>query len=721
MSGPDGARRLVAALLVMTLAAACSAPPVAPTVTRLASAPEPTRDATTVVPTHLPQPTATPTTVPLARPTPVASPSRTSAAAPTAGVTSPSASFAITSYALERVAGVGRSPEAIAVLGGRVAIACASTGNVCMLSSGSMVGCIDVGGRPTALAAGAAGERLYVLDEATETVHVIEGDRIVALWPVPGARSLALAGERLFVGTESAQVMLMSARDGAPLGKVAMAASNSAVVSLAISADGGRLYAGTYGMLHAVEVAQGIETAHVALNGSYRTLAVSPDGSRVYAAEYDSAALRANLVALAGDTLEVLGRVPAPADPAAATVDPRDGRVYLASASAGLLVSYDAGLTELGRTAVGLSPRSLALDPATRVLYVANADADNVHIVDVDADPPRVMDTIATAGRYASIAWDEEQGRLLVAAATADRILVRSADGTVTSWDLRGYPVEVLPLPAEGRVAALTRQPPRLWLLSTQGEVMGSFPIAPGSGGLYYRAAARSLYAGSLRLDLQSGRTEGVMVPGAYGLGQPPRAYLRDTVRGRMYAIALNGLPGSNGGTVLAPLDGDVRSETLGGPGVIEAAYDAVTDRFLVANGPGLGPCSLQALSAVDGEELLDTVPGGCPTHLALMPTTGHLWVSVSSERGAAPPDGRAVALEAGTFRTIAEVPLDGAADSMTIDALSGRVLLGIGAQGRIVMVQDGAAPAAPAPGITPTWTPLPAPTPAGSATAPPG
>jgi YVTN family beta-propeller protein len=633
-----------------------------------------------------------PAGVPVPTLTPAASPTETSSGAvtPRPSLTSTPQPFVPASMAIEAFGGVCRAPEGMATLGDQVWVACAASANVCALGGDSVASCIATGGRPSALAADEAARRLYALDEGAEVIHVIADGTVLAAWSAPGATSLALLGGRLWVGTGDGGIAMYGAVDGAPLGRVPLTGGD-AVLALAGSPGGERLFATTYGTLHAVDVPSLTDVAQVERNGIYRTLAVSADGTVVYTSEFDRAELRSYLLAISAESLEVVQRTPAPADPAAAIVDGRDGRLYLASGAAGWLSIYDRDLALLGALEVGLSPRGLALHAATGRLYVASADSDNVQVIDVAAQ--RVAATIALAGRYAGLAVDPATHMLYVAASSADAILAVSADGTVSRWALPGYPQAVLPLSGENRVAAMTRHPARLWILSEQGQALASYPVAPGSGGLYYDRSAGALYAGSLRLDLASGRVEVVAAKTWTEALQPPRGYVYDARRGCLYALAHNGIPGSNGGIVLAALAGCQAAPTFDALGVRDAAYDPATDRLFVASARVFG-CRLQALRAEDGEEVANrALPEGCPAHLAVLPGSGHLWVAVetlgSSDHGT--PAARLLCLDAATLAPLVEFPTDGPIDSLTADLQGQRVLAGIGTQGRLLAVTDGA------------------------------
>lgn len=633
-----------------------------------------------------------PAGVPVPALAPTASPTVTSSGTvtPLPSLTSTPQPFVPASMALEAVGGVCRAPEGVATLGDQVWVACAASGNVCALGSGSVASCIATGGRPTALAADEAARRLYALDGGAEVIHVIADGTVSATWSAPGATSLALVDGRLWAGTGDGEIAVYGAADGAPLGRVPLSGGD-AVLALAGSPGGERLFASTYGTLHAVDVASLTDVAQVERNGIYRTLAVSADGAVVYTSEFDRAELRSYLLAVSAESLEVVRRTPAPADPAAAIVDGRDGRLYLASGAAGWLSTYDRDLALLGALEVGLSPRGLALHAATGRLYVANADSDNVQVIDVGAQ--RVAATIALAGRYAGLAVNPATSTLYVAASSADAILAVAADGTVSRWALPGYPQAVLPLSDDNRVAALTRHPARLWILSEEGQPLASYPIAPESGGLYYDPSAGALYAGSLRLDLASGRVEEVAAKAWTEALQPPRGYVYDARRGHLYALAHNGIPGSNGGIVLAALAGRQTAPTFDALGVRDAVYDSATDRLLVASARVFG-CRLQALRAEDGEEVANrALPDGCPAHLAVLPGSGHLWVAVealdSSDHGT--PAARLLCLDAATLAPLAELPTDGPIDSLAADPQGQRVLAGLGTQGRLLTVTDGA------------------------------
>ena len=112
------------------------------------------------------------------------------------------------------------------------------------------------------------------------------------------------------MGTGDGGIAVYGAVDGAPLSRVPLTGGD-AVLALAGSPGDERLFATTYGTLHAVDVASLTDVALVEQNGIYRTLAVSADGAVVYTSEFDRAELRSYLLAVSAESLEVVQRTPA--------------------------------------------------------------------------------------------------------------------------------------------------------------------------------------------------------------------------------------------------------------------------------------------------------------------------------------------------------------------------------------------------------------------------
>ena len=660
------------------------------------------------VPTPLPPGTLPPAAASGPTLPPTTEPSPTAPALPSASPAPTEAPGVAETVPLEAPAGLGRSPADLAVLDGRVYVACVATASICRLEEGALAGCTRIGGWLSALAAAPGGGPLYALDEIAGTIRLLDGEQVVETWPAPNALSLAHDGSLLWVGGREGRLAALT-----PEGEVSASTSlegGGGVLAIAPSPDGVRLYAATFGRVHALDAATGDVVGAAEVEGLFRALAVSPGGETVYVTTYDASAGQPYLVALEAATLAPRRRTPIAADPAEIVVDPATGRVFVLSSTRGEVAVYDATLAALAILPVGLGPLHLAIDPAARRVYASVEGSDNVYAI--DADRLVVAEVVPLTGRYVDLATDPASGRAVVAAASADRLIVIGPGGEVHEWPLATFPFAVLPIPEEGLVAALTRNPPRLWLLSPEdGSTRGEYPIAPRSGGLHYDAAKRALYAGSVRLDLASGHVDEVAAHSPRGTRETPRGYVWDSRRGRMYAIAHNGIPGSNGGDVLASLDPDAGPAPASRVGITAAVYDAATDRLYTAS-RRMAACALAASSAEDGTEILGLRFAGCPEHLALVEETGHLWVAVNPPPAAAggPPAAGAlvIGLDAETLGRVAEIPIEGRVDGLAVDAANGRVLVGDGETGEVVVIQDISVPAPPPPSPTPTWTPYP-------------
>ena len=118
------------------------------------------------------------------------------------------------------------------------------------------------------------------------------------------------------------------------------------------------------------------------------------------------------------------------------------------------------------------------------------------------------------------------------------------------------------------------------------------------------------------------------------GMNIVPQQLLADPERDRLYAIASNGIPGSNGGNVVYALGGaeHVDSEvSFGALGATALAVDPASGALYSAS-ERMGYGRVQAQGALMGEDLaapLETWKR--PRSLAYNPSTGHLFVGLDS------------------------------------------------------------------------------------------
>jgi YVTN family beta-propeller protein len=563
-----------------------------------------------------------------------------------------------------------------------------------------------VGREPSAVLADPASGRTFVLNEGDSTISVLEGTTVVATWPVPEqSTKLAIVDGQLWVGSRrGGRITVLSAKDGMALGEVKLSATGM-VFQLLASADARRIYAVSYARIHMIDVATRQEVASAVLNGA-GVLALPASGPGLYATGYDSATQQEYLALLDTETLSEKAQLPSVPDLAALAADPRNGRLYLISSYTNELVVLDGQSHQrLARLIVGRTPRSLALDAEKGTLYVANYDGDNVAIV--DTAKLAVVATVPLALRLEGMDVDPVTGRLYVAAGSANTVYLLGEAGVLEKWPISGYPSQVRVVPGRSQVACLSLVEDKLTLLDQMGKPAEVYTTGHRPRGLMIDDMQRRIYAGDTVLEWEARITHTLRISTPAGSMESPVQMLLDTRRNRLYAVALNGIPGSNNGYVVTRIgeaDADPAAPAPGKLSVVDLVYDEEMDRFYATNAR-MGTYGLQVSQGEDGRELLALRLDRYPAAMALNPATRHLWVVLQSVAGQATArDTQIAAYDTRTLGRVALLQVDGFVESLSVDPRNNRIYLANGDAGLIHVVQDVpmSAPAGPIPYSTP-------------------
>jgi DNA-binding beta-propeller fold protein YncE len=659
---------------------------------------------------YQPLPSATPTATPRVAPTPMPTLPAPVFTVPLPTImptpTPPDRPVLFATVTLSQLPGAGHAPSAIALLGEQAYVCNRSSNNVSILAQGQVKAVVPVGNQPNALVASPALGRVFVLNLLDSSISVIEGERVVATWPVgEPCTSLALVEGELWVGLiQGGRIVILSPQDGRRLGEVALS-QKSNVLNIVAGAQG-RAYVATYGRTQIVDAPLRREVASISLNTSLALSASLKEGS-VYVTEYDAQAQQNYLVALDMNHLAEKARAPLAADIQGVLADPQRDRIYALSSYTHQLLMLDSNdYRTVGQLAVGRGPRALALDQSSGLLYIANATSDNITIVDTRTDT--IKQTIALSMQIADVHAPPLGNRVYLASPSSNAILTVDEGGSLERWLEVSHPTQVSMVASRGAIAVLSSLEARLWLYDLAGRLLLTHETGRDPHGLLVDDFQQRIYAGDLVLDLMSGMTHTLRIPTLYEGDAAPVQVVQDTRRGTLYAVAFNGIPGSNGGNVVTRLSEDGSPSAAHGLGrlsVIDLLYDEQMDHFYATH-VRMGNYGLSVSEAETEREILYIPLSGYPAKMALNPATQHLWVLLQPSGSAA--DSRigatVLAFDARTLGQVAEIKLEGRADVLAVDPGSSRVYVAGGGLGAFYMIQDVAMPA-PASRI-PTHTP---------------
>ena len=264
-------------------------------------------------------------------------------------------------------------------------------------------------------------------------------------------------------------------------------------------------------------------------------LVISKDGGTLYVSNWASDSVQIVDVA----TMTITGRVAVGDNPNDLELHP-DGRLFVACANDNTVVVIDTAARRAVETIVtslhskapeGSTPNGLSIDPRGEVLYVANADNNNVCVVDVEEPGESTVLGFIPAGWYPSAVRVSADG---------GKLLVGNGKGSASSGNIHG-PHSPLGKNAEG-VRETTK--------STMFGTVNTISIAD------YRSKLRELtaqvyrncpYSDELLTAAAKPTAEPSVVPTRVGERSPIKHVIYIIKENRTYDQVLGDLPQGNG------------------------------------------------------------------------------------------------------------------------------------------------------------------------------
>ena len=682
---------LLAATVVMAACAPTSAPPTATAVSRTGTPRPPS-----------PTPTAT------APPTATAAPSATPV---------PQVQL-VGEVSLRSLPGIGHNPQALTVLGGRVYVANRATNNVSVIEGDRVTSVIPVGNAPMALAADDKTGLVYVANEADDSISFISGNHVVRTVPAPKSPSclVALDGRVYAGGRDEYALAVLDGASGERLATVPVS-TTIAVLALAVNPAAGLLYAGVYNSVQILRLRDGATVAALD-HPSYVTLAADPDLQRVLVSEYDSDSGRQYLVAYEPYGQKELGRAEIGGDPRGMAIDLVAERIYVANSwSNSVSVLEGRSLRVITTIPTGLRPVAVTVGKDHRV-YVVNSDSDNVTII--DGQTLRVLGVVPVGLLAAGIAVHPATGGLYVPCASTNSVFVIDGGRVVTEIPVGLHPSEAALSEDGSQLFVLNYVSGDLSVVSTaDNSLIRTVPVGQLAQGLAIAPGTRQLYASDAVLDDGTGRllrrTE--LLTG-YRLPVKPLQIRVDSLAGRAYIVASNGVPGSNGGLIIYMINlqtGEPIQGLVGGLSTTDLVLDPAGQRVFSTAGRFSyfqmivnDTLSLKQIAVVQLQQY--------PAALAYCPETHHVFICLT--QAVRPPweNNPAVwVLDSRGYGTVGLLPLPASPNSsldpytMAVDTLRNYVYIADSHQGVVHVLRD--ATLTPPPSPTPTHTSTPWPT----------
>lgn len=684
-------------------------------------------------PTRTPPPTFAP--VALAQttnaPTPTLDPrftrTPTATALPTATrvpatPTAPNMPEVLGTIPLFNLPGEGRSPHALTELGNVVYVANRDTENIGIVRDDRAAAFLALGLAPSALAADTARQRIYAGTSETPTLFTLADEKIINQIAVAGRiNALAVDDAHVFVARDDDAIV--ERYDAATLKKKdeLKLSQGFSVGGLVVDAPRQRLYASVYGKILALDLENFQEL--FALEVPYLTarFAVNPNDGSIWGGAYDETSSRAYVVGFSPAGKEI-ARVYGGADLTAATFDRADNLYVLDRYHNQLLIVQTPNAQLVGTHALNESPGDAIYSAARDVVIISNSGSDNLSVV--SAATPRTVTTIPLAANITALVSNPQSERVYAANASSNTVMVVEKDKVVAQVSTGNNPVDLALDPTMNRLYVASSADGMLTVIDEGTlKISATEFITHFLSTVAVDAPNQKLFAGSYVLDPASLEARGNLYARGLTLDSKsvPQYERANPALRKLYAVASNGVPGSNARSTLFRFlyEDWNNSKTLGsknGGNTSALVIDPTTNNLFATNTHPLA--YTHGLDVFDAQDNLvqSLALASHTTALAVNPDTHHLFLAHAETyqpvpRSPAPQDDTVEILDTRTLGLVGTLSVANSPWRMT--RLGNKIYVAA-RDGVVTIVGDAltAKPPAPTPTPTPTlfptWTPAP-------------
>ena len=694
----------------------------------MACSPAPTRAVPTATPTFPPLPLAQTTNAP----TPTRDPNATATPSPlpTATFIPPTptlvptkiptraAPMIETRFQLVDLPGEGRAPTALALLGENVIVANRGSANLSVIAGNHVRATIPLEMNPSALAADSLGNRIYAATYETPTLLLIQDNRINKQVPA-SARVNALAYDDGLVYVALDSDAIVERYDAQTLVKKdeLKLTRGFGVSEVRIDKARKRLYAATYGEIAALDLETFRELFSVDVPYLYSDFALNPQDGSIWSGGYDAESARAYVVGYSPDGQE-LARLFIGADLRATTFDDA-GRLYVVDHFNNQVHVIQTPQAELVATIpVNLSPSDALFDATRQMVYVANQESDNVSAIDVAT--LRVSSTIPLANIITALAANPSRNRVYALNASTNQLYAIEGTKIVGHVATGNHPIDIAVDAQTNRVYVAGQADGTLTLIDENKlEIVATEFITRFLSTVAMDSSNNKLFAAGYELDPASlARAETFFAQGlTIGSQTLPRFERANPALKKLYALASNGVPGSNARVTLYRFlyDDLAQSKMLGsknGGNVSALDIDSSTNKLYAANTHPLAYThGLDVFDAQDNLVQSLALASHTPA-LVVNPATRHLFLAHALTYQPYPrvPAARDNTIEILDTRTLGHVAtLQVPDEPWRLTVLDNLIYVASFRDGSITIIQDVQTGQPPPP--TPTFTPTPYPT----------
>jgi YVTN family beta-propeller protein len=561
---------------------------------------------------------------------------------------------------------------------------------------------LGTGQSPAAVAVDPLTNSVYIANSASGTVTVIDGatqqSSTIQVGMNPTALVVNPLTNRVYVATlNNVTVIDTSLRtqpDGSPLTNTTtsvMVGINP--VALAINLSTNKVYVANQGS-NTVSVIDGNSNivTSVPVGAAPAALAINPLANLIFVANSGSA----NITVIDGVTgLVALAPAPGPlpinpplptatpiavgAKPISIAVNPVTGRVFVANSASASLTAIDVVMKAGPRTSapvqslatmtipVGLNPSLLVVNPITNQVFVANSGSASVMVV--DGTTSVVTDTVATGNNPRGLVVNPILNRLYI---------TNQGVGSVTVVDLATYTTRTVPAGSSPRTVAVNSATNKIYVGNDADITVVQIDGATGivtlipSGSFTYAVAVNpvmnKIYAANY-----SDKTVTVIdgIPTSLPNGTPRYATTTVPVGSFPSALAVNPITNkiyvaNSGEKTVTVIDGVTSKGTLVNVGLAprDVAVNPVTNKIYSANSGD------KTVTVINGttNSTVSVEAGLSPSAIAVNPTTNRVYVANTG-------DNTVTVIDGVTNRTLT-IAVGAGPTAIVVNAISNRIFV---------------------------------------------
>ena len=584
---------------------------------------------------------------------------------------------------------VGTNPVAMAVnpATGQVYVANQTSGTVSVINgaTNTVTATVPVGTNPEAVAVNPVTGQVYVVNQGSSptsggTVSVINGatNMVTATIPVgnfPQAVAVnAATGLVYVVNAFDATVTVIDSVNNSIATTISLPPGPIEAATVTVNPVTGNIYVtNNFNTVSVINGATNAVTATINVGTQIDAMAVNPVTGNIYVVANGTVSV------IDGTTNAVAATIPVEDGPFAFAVNAVTGKVYVANGANGVVSVIDGANNLVTATVhVGSGPEGIAVNSVTGRVYVANNGSGTVSVIDSASDTVTATVTVGTNPQ--AVAVNPVTGRVYVANNGSGTVsVIGGSNNTVAATvPVGSAPVGVAVNSVTGQVYVANTLDNTVSVIdSATSTAIATITVGTNPEAVAVNSVTGQVYVANT-LDNTVSVIDGATntVTATITVGSTPQAIGVNPVTGKIYVA----LTGSHLVDVIDGTTNTVIATPNVGVGPSGIAVNAVTGMVYV---PNSGNGTVSVIDGTINMNIKNIPEGDGPVGAAVNPVTGQVYVSNTLDNTVSVIDGA-------SNTVTATIAVGSNPEAVAVNTVTGQVYVS-NSQGPTVSVIDGA------------------------------